>query len=678
MPPVKRERLYRWAIGAAILWYCVFAILFIAAKPGFHYDEALDVMASVSMLHSRAEMTLPHDPDTWTCLGSRCFPLMNVRYIGPIKAYLCLPLFKLFGPQAEIFRGVSAAMGALGLIGLAFLLARQVNFAAAAAVTWILAISPTYLDQTTFDNATLAGWMGAMGLLCFAGSAYLDRRTPWTAFLLGLTLGFGIWMRANYLWLLVPLAFAVLVAFGRKAILPIRDWLALIAGGIVGGLPFLVYQILSRGGTWAAVGMFPNAEPMAAQLKNRLIMTATMLISDAERRIQWNGPSIPDWQLWLFPTVVALSSLICFAANFLVREQRIRNACRIAAISFLGLASFLFLTRLQISEHHLTALLPLAAVVAVLAGYVLLCGRRWALPIVSAVALLYLSAGLYWQISALQGLRTSGGIGPWSDGLYELTNRLTADHTGQEVKILDWGLQSSVYVLSNARVKTREMYSDATVETTSTGRLWKDEIRDGGIYVLFSPKFRQIPAASNGFRQAVKETRPEMQVRIIPQRNGEPLAEIIEIKPNSFGSAPPSTSACNPIVASDLKCVGQLQGMHQIEQGGWRWTKQVFSLTFAVDAPNESTLVLRINVPEALIQSAGSVQMTIRLGEHVLKAEAFSKPGDYTITRPIETSWIQRGVNQFDVSLDKHITTPSDTRELGIIFVSAELRPAAR
>src|SRR5438105_2193404 len=112
---------------AGLLIYFLWSFLLIWQSPGLQYDEALLVQGSVHMLHSRGELTLPHDPDTWICPSRRCLPLMTVRYVGPIKEYLCLPLFRLFGAHAETIRLVSMALAALGIWGVAKLIAEHVS-----------------------------------------------------------------------------------------------------------------------------------------------------------------------------------------------------------------------------------------------------------------------------------------------------------------------------------------------------------------------------------------------------------------------------------------------------------------------------------------------------------------------------------------------------------------------
>ncbi len=51
--------------------------MLIRQKPGLSYDEALQVVGAVHMLHSpHVELTVPHDPNTWVPVFGRWIPLM--------------------------------------------------------------------------------------------------------------------------------------------------------------------------------------------------------------------------------------------------------------------------------------------------------------------------------------------------------------------------------------------------------------------------------------------------------------------------------------------------------------------------------------------------------------------------------------------------------------------------
>ena len=652
------DKQWRWVARGAVLWYCLLAIFLIEAKPGFQYDEAIDVLAAVHLRHSNAEIKLPHPAGTWVCLKGHCFPLMSAEYIGSIKDYLCLPLFAIFGPSAALVRLVTTALGALGIFGIATFLGRQLNYPLAAAAAWAMAIHPSYLDVTVLDNPGFSPCMGALGLVSLAASAYLENRSALAAFWLGATMGLAVWARANDLWLLAALFVALAICAGRRLLAPISQWASLAVGGVVGALPFLAYQGVSHGGTWAAAGTFPVSESLGQRLPHRLTMLAETLLSDGEHRVIWGGAGLPQWQLWLFPALVAASCLICVAFR-----QRSGFMPRVLALTLLILTGVFLFSRLPVAEHHMVILVPLAIVVVVLAGWKLLPRYRWAGAVFVTVAVVYAASALYWQFATLAGLRRTGGTGVWSDAIFTLTERLRADFPGREVKVLDWGLQNSVYVLSDGRVRTREIFWDATVEKTEWNGPWLEEIRHGGVFLLNGPENRQIPAASTGFLRALAEGQPSTRRFTIPQRSGAVFAEVIDIQPNSLGAGarvqeiPPEEST----------------GFYAIEPGGWRWTKGEFSLAFPASS-HAISLTMHVNVPEPCIQKSGAITMSVRMGEHVLPAETFLRAGDYAVTRSLQADWMTKKVNRFDFRLDKTLPpTPADGRELGIVFVRAWL-----
>jgi hypothetical protein len=648
---------WRWVICGAIAWYCCWAILFIQTKPGFHYDEAIDVLGSVSLLHSHEELKLPHAPETWFCVAEHCFPLMSARYIGSIKEYLCLPLFAMFGPHAQVVRSLAMTLGALGILGIAILLRGQAGYPAAAAGAWVLALNPSYLDMTILDNSAFSPWMAVFGLLCIAAAVYLRQESARRAFWVGAAVGLGVWARANYVWLLGALAAAVVISAGRKLWKPISHWIAFAVGGLVGGAPFLAYQILSGGGTWQAVSMFAVTGTLAQRLQHRLWMLSETVLSNGEHHRVWAGPvSLPAWQLWLFPMVILVSCFLC------VRQKGLP---RVAALMLVFYAATFFFTLLPIGEHHLMTLVPIAAVVVVLAGW-----PRLALPL----ALLYAGSAIYWDSAALQGLRKTGGAGAWSDAIYPLTERLKADFPGREIKVLDWGLQNSIYVLSNGQVTTRELFWDSTIDRTDWNGPWIEEIRRGGVFLLNGPQNRQIPATSIGFLRALAEGRPAMKRYSVAQRSGLVYAEVIDIVPDTLGTGPeptadPAVPNYREMSAADADFLKNSSGFYVLEHGGWRWTGRQFSLTFP-SRPGKS-VTLRVNVPEAEIQKVGPITLSIRVGDHVLAPETFSRAGDFSVTRNLEERW----GNRFEFGVDKGLApTASDNRELGIIFVGARLQ----
>jgi hypothetical protein len=515
------NRVWRLLQRVAILLYCFFSLMLIRQKPGLSYDEALQVAGAVHMLHApHQELTVPHDPHTWVEVFGRWFPLMTVRYTGAIKEYVCVLPFKVFGPRAPFVRMVCMLFGAIGIWGMSVLVRRQAGDAAGAFFALALGINPAYVDSTIFDAGTVSIFMASMGLLALAVSRYLKSPGAPGAFWMGAAVGFGVWMRANFVWLVAAAGMAALIVLWKDLRRPVAHWMALAAGAIVGALPLIIYQVTSRGGTFEAVGMFSANDTLGARLLTRTILFAETLLADREHRAMWNGPAMPEWQQWLFPLLALVCCVVC-----LLGKDRF---ARVLAISFLLFGAILFVAGVQVSEHHLIGLLPLAVALVVLALASLRDSRYLALG--WAVAILYAGVALYWQGSTNQGLLATGGVGIWSDSGVTLASELEQKFNGRTVKFLDWGLYNPVYVMTNARINGGEIFPDATAEKSGRGITWADEIREGGVFVMFPPGQRQIPLASDAFDRALKEWRGSPRVTTIPQRDGRAYAVIVDVE----------------------------------------------------------------------------------------------------------------------------------------------------
>jgi hypothetical protein len=671
---------WRWGIPCALLIHCLLAVLAIRQRPGLNHDEALFVLGSVQMRISTDELALPHDPDTWIRVLGQHIQIMTVRYVGAVKDYLCLPLFAIFRHHTSVIRVVSMLLALLGIWGLAKLINDHASPPAATLTALIIAINPAYLFSTTFDSSGAATYAATIGLLCLAISHYLRVRTPAGAFLVGAAMGFGIWARSNFLWLLGALTLAAIIVLGKRLLLPASHWVRWALGGVVGGFPFLFYQVLSKGGSWQALSMFYSPGTLKERVSTRLIMFAETLLADRERRAMWDGPFMPGWQRWLFPSIV----LACCLASLVARRDRNQPHAiltRILTLVFLFYGAMLLLSRSPVSEHHLIALMPFAAAVTALAMTDVLPSRdrkgtvgpsRIKLLATALLAIVYTGSALYWQFATIQGLHRTGGVGQWSDGINPLALYLEK-HSVKPIKILDWGFLTSLFVLTDGKVNAQEIYGDATAEQSGIHRPWLEEIRDGGTFVLNGPDNRMIPAASLAFLRALVEARPSMQRRIFQQRNHVPFAEVIEIEPDSIGKGIPGEEAiASSISTGDARAAKQLDGFYDIENG-WRWSKPQFSITLG-SGPANDRLVVQLFIPDSSIKKLGAITLTAKIGDHAFAPETYRKPGQYAFTRDLELSWIHAGQNRIDFSLDKFLaSTPADSRELGIVVLSAAL-----
>jgi hypothetical protein len=79
-------------------------------------------------------------------------------------------------------------------------------------------------------------------------------------------------------------------------------------------------------------------------------------------------------------------------------------------------------------------------------------------------------------------------------------------------------------------------------------------------------------------------------------------------------------------------------------------------------------LVMKLAVPDGVIQKLTSVQLSASIQNYKLDPQVYSMPGQYTYTRDVPADQLQNDVVRINFSLD-HSLPPAgnDVRELGII-----------
>ncbi len=127
-----------------------------------------------------------------------------------------------------------------------------------------------------------------------------------------------------------------------------------------------------------------------------------------------------------------------------------------------------------------------------------------------------------------------------------------------------------------------------------------------------------------------------------------------------------SISAADPSAADRFT-----QGFYPVEQNAWRWTAKDFAVTLAPPLHSDqkgAQLMLKLAVPDGVIQKLGSVQLSAAVDGYKLAPEVYARSGNYTYTRDIPADHLKADAAHIAFSLD-HVIPPGDTdrRELGIV-----------
>jgi len=510
--------------AAAALLYVAAAASFPWSKPGLQYDEALFLRDAVQLLRTRSVPTFVHEPGSWLPIGNRSIPLMDLPYAGATKGYATLIPFALFGTGAAVCRAVAILLTALGIGGIAWALCREISPGVGAAVGAILAVHPAILDQTLYDNSLVALWMATLGIAAAAMSWFMRTPSEPAALAFGAALGFAVWGRLNFLWLIgaAVISAAIFAPLLRSLV---ERATSLAVGFAVGSAPLLMYEAATRMGTLKfMLGPRPTTG-IIARAGGRLPLLAETLLSDGEHRSLWGGPALPGWQIAF---TVALATVGIAAALFAPRSGREeprdvswRRGSALAAALF---AATMLTSRLQIAQHHLVTIVPVAAL-----GIVLGVRRMATTRILRGAA--FLAAALFaflcgtWDVRSAAGIRRTGGLGTWSDAIESVAEVMRAEAPGVKARALTWGLANNVFVLTNGASAPRDSFIGSTEAVSELGRSWDEEIREGGWFLIGpSPS-----PASVGFRRALASAETNRRRRVFRQRDGAFYAELIEV-----------------------------------------------------------------------------------------------------------------------------------------------------
>lgn len=385
--PDRAWRIAAWAVGAL----CLLALFARIMTYPLQHDEQFYVSAGV----------LFGEYPLYPGIGFTHFPNIALLYASA---------FALFGDAHYLligrlltFMAWIASCAALVLIARAYVRSALIG----GLMIVLLVLNPMFLNATgmTATNNFLPVPFMLFGLYLFLRAVDRSRPAPVLALASGLLLAVAAGFKANYLPLLVPFAIAVLLV---PPGLPLRIRLVRVAlpmliGGIIGGLPVLIYALgdpegfiahvfsAHRGpqlGYWAA---HPDpADPKVIGIAGKLLLAHRLWLSGV--------PMLMLVLLLSFLTIafVRRETLVLRWPHLLLAALAVVGA----AISFVPTPSF---------PQYFTPPLPFAIVlIGLLFGALDLPGRNLARPLVAAVLTLAVITGAPLLLPSLIGIANPG------------------------------------------------------------------------------------------------------------------------------------------------------------------------------------------------------------------------------------------------------------------------------
>jgi len=509
---------------AAVLTYIAVSLYVGPSLPGLQFDEAIYEHGAVALMTGDRDLDFGREDRSWVNIGGHPIPFMVISYAGAAKFYLLILPYWIFGTAPVVGRIVSMLLGALGIFGIGRALQVQVSDSVGAAVALALAIHPEYVTWVLYDNAGTALWMANCGLTALAMSRFASRPSRPSAFFLGFAIGFAIWGRANFLWIIGGIVVGALFVFRDFVRRGVRFLPAITAGGIIGSAPLIVFELRTG---FSTLRVPASTRPLDL-IPQRLQYVLESLTFDFERIGIWGGLAVPRWQLYAFGAVVVAPFALLLSLRASDRPVRLGKLAVIAALIAYGWATA---TPLGVMPHHYAALLPLPVIAVAMAATWLARSGAIGRIVVAAFCVAYATFAITCIRSAHEGLASTRGVGMWSDAISDVSNTLLRQSDGRTVNILDWGLGNNLYVLTRGRVPFQELFWRADEHVVFGGIPWSDVVRAGGLFLLNAPNNTHFPQSSAGFQRALAETGAKYSMRSFHQANGAEYARLYDVEP---------------------------------------------------------------------------------------------------------------------------------------------------
>ena len=429
------------------------------SSPGLFYDEAIYGGLPKDFLTGNAG---PHMPGVSTTeIFGGPFPIFVQPYLGALKCWLLIPIFKIFGSTLAVLRAANLFFSATALLIFMLWTRRLLGLVEALLAGLLLALDPAFFFLGVLDWGSLLP-----SLLCrFAGFflvllAWRRQQACW-ALAAGVVLGLGFFNKIDFGVLLAGTALAAACVYSKSFIALFRSRpriiLSAMLGFLIGAGPVLaIFRVILH------TVFSKNAPHNPGELVEKLHTLRAMYDGSYFYRLMdvggvfdkmYQAPS-PVWTP--FGIVVVIAALVLLADVIFSAKE---NPARRTKIFLLLSAAFVTLGVLilpgAVRIHHTTLVYPFPHLLIAAAGAALwqhpwkmFVRRRIACGLLAAWLLL-LVASQFSAIARTQRLiRETGGRGWWSNALVEFSNE-AKKRPGLVVSSLDWGFNEQLEFLAD-------------------------------------------------------------------------------------------------------------------------------------------------------------------------------------------------------------------------------------
>jgi 4-amino-4-deoxy-L-arabinose transferase-like glycosyltransferase len=478
-----RETSFRWGMAllaaGAVVYVC--AALYQLVLPGLNHDEALDAVAGMQVVLGQRL-----DAAGVANIGGHQWPIMVMPYVGAISSYLVMPALAAFGVSVLTLRASMVALGLVTLLAAWLLLRELLDERAAGLAVLLLAVSPSFVFWTRMGSYISLPMIPLWCVAVWGLARWQRRRKSRYLVLAGLCLGLGLSTKALFVWIPISLVVAWLIlspAVGQGpgwrrwlwpfSVTPPFSYAAAVIAFAVGAAPFLLYNLLTKGGTWHALTANLGQTQLYGVRNLALLENlVTVLRVDLPGFLNggWFASTLggPELNPVAGPALLVSAAVLLILAFMRRLPYRWRPLALLATlfVSMLALSAF---TISSLGANHLSITWPIPQAIVATAAISLgdlvstMVARGPAIRKGLAVALalavtLVVGAEAWTTLRYHRTLAATGGVGQHSDAIYGLAADLqTAGNT--PVVALDWGFRRNLQILTQGRINPEERYT---------------------------------------------------------------------------------------------------------------------------------------------------------------------------------------------------------------------------
>jgi len=444
-----------------VAWLALAAAVLLFARqnlsvPGLYYDEA--VFAGLAKDFVTGQVHGQHMPDHETVmLGGRPFPFFVQTYLGALKSWMLIPIFKFFGPTFGVLRASNVFWELIALLLFVLATRRWLGLATAIVTGTLLAFDPAYFFISTLDWGVAVPSLLCRGACFLFAIRWMEMRKLPDAFFVGLFAGLGFFNKADFVVFLIAIALAALIWYWRALLTAIRQHSGSIAlsclGFAVGGGPMLVQ--IPRNFMIVVAGPHPNAPgEMGIKVKTLFSMYGgthfyrLMNVGGVFERM-YDGAAGPGTMFGIALIIALLAFAFVFDRDF-AKSRRVIFLITAAILITVGV----FVMPDAVRIHHAVLVYPLPHLI--LAALMVMFWKTrtqskvdYAIPAIVAFTFVGLVAGELHTINKTEQLiQQTGGRGRWSESFNEFCRDISY-RSALNVVSLDWGFNEQLMFLTN-------------------------------------------------------------------------------------------------------------------------------------------------------------------------------------------------------------------------------------